>query len=221
VDTKESFMVENHAQEETTFIADENQLTKYLHLCQFIEQHWLELLPSIRVQIKKLNLAADQASVENLAQEILNDAIAQALKNCDKYDPDRPVFPWLRKIAFNQALMLRRRRNLEDQYIALVGDETKKLSAKPGFEQMAEDEMFSLLYRTADVDFDGNLALNDLLALVKTGDREVLGLAFVYGLRGKALAAKLGITEGAAWVRLNRAIVRLREAYIQNQRLSG
>ena len=210
-----------HDQEGTDLIADEKHITGYLQLYQAIEQHWKQLLPSIRVQVKKLNLATDQASVEDMAQEILNEAIAQALQNYAQYDPDRPVLPWLRKIAFNQALMLRRRRNLEDEHITLVGDETKKLSEEAGFEQMTEDEMFGLLYQISNVDFDGKLALNDLLSLVKESDREVLELAFVYSLRGKDLAAKLGISEGAAWVRLSRAIQRLREAYIQNQRLSG
>jgi RNA polymerase sigma factor (sigma-70 family) len=208
-------------QEETDLIVDEQHITGYLHLYRAIEQHWEELLPSIRVQIKKLNLATDPASVEDLAQEILNDTIAQALKNYDKYDSDRPVFPWLRKIAFNQALMLRRRRNLEDEHVTLVADETKKLTEEIDFEKMTEEEMFGLLYHTSNIDFDSKLALNDLLSLVKDSDREVLELAFEHGLRGQDLAAKLGISEGAAWVRLSRAIARLREAYIQNQRLSG
>jgi RNA polymerase sigma-70 factor (ECF subfamily) len=213
--------VDKYDQEETDLIADEDHITKYLNLRRSIEQHWERLLPSIRVQIRKLNLATDPASIEDLVQDILNDAIVQALKNYDKYDPDRPVIPWLRRIAFNQALMLRRRRNLEDQHITLVGDETKRLSGEADSEQMTEDEMFGLLYQTSNVNFDSKLALNDLLSLVKDNDREVLELAFVHGLRGKALAAKLGINEGAAWVRLSRAIARLRDAYIQNQRLSG
>jgi RNA polymerase sigma factor (sigma-70 family) len=211
--------VGKHDREETDLIADDDHITKYLNLRRSIEQHWERLLPSIRVQIGKLNLATDTDSIEDLTQEILNDAIAQALKNYDKYDPDRPVIPWLRKIAFNQALMLRRRRNLEDQHITLVGDETKILSEEARSKQMTEDEMFGLLYQASNVDFDSNLALNDLLSLVKDSDREVLELAFVDDLRGKALAAKLGISEGAAWVRLSRAINRVREAY--NQHLSG
>lgn len=208
-----------HDREETDLITDENQTSNYDILCQAIEQHWKELLPSIRVQIRKLNLATDHDAVEDLAQEILNGSIVQALKNHDKYNPDRPAFPWLRKIAFNQALMLRRRRNLENQHVTLVADETKKLTEQTGSEKMSEDEMFGLLYQTSTTDFDSQLALDDLLSLVKDGDREVLDLAFVHGLRGKALAAKLGISEGAAWVRLSRAVIRLREAYIQKQGL--
>ncbi len=208
-------------EEGSDLIVDENHIKKRLHLQQAIEQQWESLLPSIRIQIKKLNLATDPTSIEDLTQEILNDAIVQALKNYDKYDSDRPLFPWLRKIAFNQALMLRRRRNLEEQHITLVADETNMLTEKMGSEKMTEEEMFGLLYQTSNVNFDDKMTLNDLLSLVKDSDRQVLELTFKQGLRGKALAAKLGISEGAAWVRLSRAIKRLYEAYIQNQRLSG
>lgn len=200
--------------EETDLIVDESQTSNYRLLYQAIEQHWKELLPSIRVQIKKLNLAIDPDSVEDLAQEILNDSIVQALENYDKYNPDRPALPWLRKIAFNQALMLRRRRNLENQHVTLVVDKTKKLTEKTGSEEMAEDEMFDLLYQPSG---HPKYTLDDLLSLVNDTDRQILELVFVHGLRGKSLAAKLGVSEGAAWMKQNRAIARLSEAFMQSE----
>ncbi len=203
-----------HDREETDLIADENQTSNYRILCQAIEQHWKELLPSIRVQIRKLNLATDHNAVEDLAQEILNGSIVQALKNHDKYNPDRPAFPWLRKIAFNQALMLRRRRNLENQHVTLVADETKKLAEQTGSERMSEDEMFDLLYQPSG---PSKYTLDDLLSLVNDTDRQILELVFVHGLRGKSLAAKLGVSEGAAWMKQNRAIARLSEAFMRSE----
>ncbi len=65
----------------------------------------------------------------------------------------------------------------------------------------------------ASEDAVSRLAIEELLSLVGEGSRRVLWLAFVQGLKGKALAAKLGIREGSAHVALNRAKTQLREAY--------
>ena len=87
---------------------------------------------------------------------------------------------------------------------------------------LTEDEMFDLLYQSAgQANSHHQPTLEELLSLVKPSDQEVLRLAFVDGLRGKSLAAALGISEGAAWSRLSRAIARLRKAYFQSKQVSG
>jgi len=58
-------------------------------------------------------------------------------------------------------------------------------------------------------------AAEELLGLVSEPDRQVLRLAIVEGLSGRELAAQLGITEGAARVRLHRAKQQLRRTYSQ------
>ena len=57
--------------------------------------------------------------------------------------------------------------------------------------------------------------LEYLLSLVKESDRLVLQLAFINDLKGKDLAAALGISEGSAYTRKHRALTRLKKAYIQ------
>lgn len=197
---------------------DEHETLKKQRLCQTIDQRWEDLLVSIRAKVRKLKLAVTYEAIEDLAQDILHDTIVQALKNSKQYDLTRPAFPWLRQIAFNQALMLGRRLKYENERTTPIGDAVfRKIADKAGSEMMSEDEIFGLLYQTSNpTDFDSRLALEDLLSLVKDSDREVLELAFVEGLRGKDLAAKLGISEGAAWMRQGRAIGRLREAYLQH-----
>jgi RNA polymerase sigma factor (sigma-70 family) len=69
---------------------------------------------------------------------------------------------------------------------------------------LADDESESAVSR---------LRVEEILSLVGEGPRRVLRLAFVEGLRGKALAARLGIKEGSANVALNRAKAQLRETY--------
>lgn len=61
--------------------------------------------------------------------------------------------------------------------------------------------------------------VEETLALVEESDREVLRLSFCEGLQGAELAARLGVSTGAAYTRKCRAIDRLRRAYIRS--LSG
>ena len=76
--------------------------------------------------------------------------------------------------------------------------------------------MFDLLCSSAETAGSGkHVTMDELLSLVEGNDREVLQLAFVEGLRGKALAERLCISEGAAYTRQSRAIARLRRAYLQ------
>ena len=51
--------------------------------------------------------------------------------------------------------------------------------------------------------------------------RQVLAYAVVQGLRGRELAAALGIAEGAARVRLSRAVGRLKQAYRRTEAAGG
>jgi DNA-directed RNA polymerase specialized sigma24 family protein len=58
-------------------------------------------------------------------------------------------------------------------------------------------------------------AAQELLSLVSESDQQVLRLAVIEGLSGRELAVELGITEGAARVRLHRAKQQLRRVYSQ------
>ena len=78
-----------------------------------------------------------------------------------------------------------------------------------------------LYYRDKQLSTAGQTTFDDLLTLVSDNDQRVLRLAFEGNLRGQSLAAELGISEGAAWARLSRAIKRLREAYAQSERELG
>jgi DNA-directed RNA polymerase specialized sigma24 family protein len=61
------------------------------------------------------------------------------------------------------------------------------------------------------------LEMDELLSLVSDKDQEVLRLAAIDGLRGKSLANRLQISEGAAYTRLNRALTRLAQAYSRSE----
>jgi RNA polymerase sigma factor (sigma-70 family) len=64
-------------------------------------------------------------------------------------------------------------------------------------------------------------AVRTLLALVSPDDQRVLLLGVVCGLDGARLAQELGISRGAARVRLSRARDRLQAAYRQREARHG
>lgn len=204
----------------TTPSHDSDHVWKSQLLGEAIEQHWSDLLVGIRVYIKRFGLAEDRSSVEKLSQEILQDTVATALQRAGNYDPSRPAHPWLLGVAINHIRRWRRTRGYERRHITPVADtpQIRKLTQQLDSEMLTEDEMIDwLYYHGQQLGTAGQITFNDLLSLVSDSDQEVLRLAFEGNLRGKSLAAELGISEGAAWARLSRAIKRLREAYAQSE----
>jgi RNA polymerase sigma-70 factor (ECF subfamily) len=189
-------------------------------LREAIEKHAQDLMGSVRVYVKRLGLATDYASVEALAEEILHDAVVTAFECLDKYDDSKPARPWLRGIAFNEVRRYRRTKQYEHRYFT-PPDETpqvRKWIQQSDGEMLSEDEMFGLLYQSDERHhLQSQLNFDELLKQARDADQEILKLAFVEDLRGKALAAKLGIREGTAYTRLSRAIARVRHVYEQNQ----
>jgi RNA polymerase sigma factor CnrH len=126
------------------------------------------------------------------AEEILQEAVMQAFAKLDMYDPARPVVNWLLGFAINIIRQTRQRQSREAARIGETSFDMGELS----------DRLHSQ-------------AAEELLGLVSEPDQQVLRLAIIEGLSGRELAAQLGITEGAARVRLYRAKQQLRRAYSQ------
>jgi RNA polymerase sigma-70 factor (ECF subfamily) len=69
-------------------------------------------------------------------------------------------------------------------------------------------------------DLETNEQVNLMLAGVAESDRQVLRMAILHELNGDSLARELGVTPGAARVRLHRALNRLRESQIMREWMS-
>mgnify|MGYP002777094025 FL=1 len=182
-----------------------------------IAEHWQSLQGSVQMFIIQLGLSNDHRIIESLAEDILNDVVETALKIADKYNPAYPARPWLRKIAFNKVREQRRKCYRDRSKVIAIADvpQVRRIQSQAA-DLLSEDEMFGMMTQYVDeLDADSPM-LDELLSLVNESDRRTLKLAFVDGLRGKELAANLGIREGAANTRLSRAIDRLRKAYIQS-----
>ena len=187
-----------------------------------VEQHWPDVLIGVRIYIRKFGLSRDRNSDEALARDVLQDAILLALENADKFDPARPARPWILGFALNCLRHARRSEAYERKHIIPVAEIPEVRSAEAESGPLSEDEMFGLLYHSTQSSRppDGP-CLEDLLAPLTDGDRAVLRLHFVHDLRGKDLAAALGMNEGRAWARLSRAKARLRELYQKERTMEG
>jgi RNA polymerase sigma factor (sigma-70 family) len=127
------------------------------------------------------------------AEEIVQEAVAQAFAKVDTYDTARPAVNWLLGFAIN---VIRQTQRDRGRTAAMI-DNTPL------------DQLEDL------VDRIHGLEAQELLSLVSAPDQQILRLAIIDGLSGRELAAELGISEGTARVRLHRAKQQLRQAYAQ------
>lgn len=186
-----------------------------------IEQEWQQLLTGIRIYVSRFGLAADASTVDTVARDILQDTVVTALGQSGNYDPQRLALPWLLGVAINHIRHRRRALGIESRVVP-VADLRLSSSREGDSRSLSTDEIFDLLTQRANARYRPNqLTVNEILSLVNEDDRQILQLAFMEGLRGKDLAAKLGISEGAAWTRTSRALGRLREAYFETAQEKG
>jgi RNA polymerase sigma factor (sigma-70 family) len=187
-----------------------------------IEREWPHLLTGIRIYVSRFGLVTDGSTLEDTAREILHETIATGLTKSAKYNNQKEPLPWLLGIAINHIRHRRRTVGVNSRVVAIANVKLPSRAADKGSTHLSSDEMFDLLTRSANPGFRANqLNAKELLSLVNEEDRKILNLAFIEGLRGKALAAELGISEGAAWARTSRAIARLREAYFDGSKKTG
>ena len=176
-------------------------------LKQFIEQESAALLGSLRLYLNRAGLAAQLTP-----NELLSEVVIEALKHAHRFDPARQPMAWLLGIAANlikrkQADLAKRNRR-EPLARDLFPDAQDLMSDDEIFEQIA-----SHVY---DIHHDDRTTA--LLAGLPEHDQKILRLAVVHELNGEALAQALGITPGAARVRLHRALNRLRDSQIAQER---
>jgi len=156
------------------------------------EDTYSRLYCGIALWVSRLTNARTREEVHAQADEILQEAVMQAFVKLDMYDLARPAVNWLLGFAIN---IIRQTRQRKSREAARIGDTSFDLG-----------ELNDWLHGEG---------ADELLGLVNQPEQEVLQLAIVEEFSGRELGARLGITEGAARVRLLRAIRQLRRAYSQ------
>lgn len=191
-----------------------------------VEKRYSDLRVSVQVMVARSGFVEGQAQINDVADELLNDTIETGLRSADKFDSARSVYSWLMGIAVNKLREMRRDAKNEMKRVSVFddlapeGDDSVEQSGKEEVEDAtAEERIDSALYRSTNRSTleDKASSLDEMLALVKEDEREILRLAIVEGLSGADLAAAFGIREGAAYMRLARAQEHLREKYLSIQ----
>ncbi len=173
---------------------------KQTRLRQFIEEE-------SPVLTRTLGFYLSRAGLTISASELLNEVVVQALEHEDRFNPARQPRAWLLGIGAN---LIRRK---QAELARLNWREPLARDLYPD-DDPGDDEVFDWIAARAGV---GNGAAPDagegvpaLLAGLSPDDARVVRLAVLSGLDGDALARELGVTPGAARVRLHRALSRLR-----------
>lgn len=217
--------------------ADSNTDGPEQQLHDFIRNNAATLRRTLRLYVSRAGLAKGEA-VPDAADEVLQDTVVEALKSAVKFDDAREPMGWLIGIASN--VIKRRRvkaasRRLHEvavQNTAPAGDPSEgpperrsdsdlfdrlaSLSAKYGAVPIhLKHRTVALAQDDVAQNFDADEAVEALLARCSPEDRQVLRLAVLQGLDGRAVARELGVEPTAARVRLHRALKRLRKTLEQ------
>ncbi len=146
--------------------------------------------------------------------DVVQDALAEAQRTLDDYlrDQPLPVYPWLRRLAWQRLVHLHRRH--------VKADRRSLLSEKadgPGLPDASAMLLVDRLIASGTSPSQHALRqevrdrVRATLDELSPNDREVLVLRFLEQLSTAETAAVLGIGEGAVKSRLMRAVLRFRE----------
>lgn len=184
-------------------------------LRQFLQENTPLLLGVIRSYVAHTGLAHGEA-VQATAVDILQDAALEALRHADRLSADMQPRAWFLAIAAN-ILKRKKAEAAKRQQREVLESEMAERAV-----EVEEDDIFDRLVARVqpgpEEGIESDERVTEMLSLVAHDDREVLRLALLNDLDTQSLAKALGITPGAARVRLHRALSRLRAAWNANQR---
>ncbi|WP_052888413.1 RNA polymerase sigma factor [Thermogemmatispora carboxidivorans] len=188
--------------------------TARVELERFLIEHSEMLLQNLRFYVVRLGLAP-AGEAHAVALEVLQEVAVEALAHAARFEPGRQPLAWLLGIGVNVIRRQKAERARRSQRELSPGHLASALALQ---QAPSEQEVFDQLQATTsgpEEEVEAEQAAAALLALVNEEDREVLRLAVVEGCERELLARHLGISPGAARVRLHRALQRLRRAFQQ------
>lgn len=172
-----------------------------------------QLLSHIRLFVGRAKLEGEQTARE-IALEVLQEVVVEALRAEARYDAARSAKAWL--LAFAANVVKRRREKLFRQrsHETVASDLT-------GDGNLTEEQLFDRLVAlrrpgpSPEQEVVGALWLEEMLAALSPDDRRIIELCVLHTMQGAEVAQTLGISPGAARVRLHRALARLRTVWTE------
>lgn len=178
---------------------DENR--NLLH--QFIEREVDALRGILRTYALRLGIATPAES-EQVAAELLSEVTVRALVYADRFNPSRGAMAWLLGIGLN-CIRERRTRGARKEWREIPVRDLAQQSPLNDDELL--DHYASIVDESA---LSAELEAAELLDGLPEADQKIIRLAVIHDLDAETIAHLLGITPGAARVRLHRALKRLR-----------
>ena len=185
-------------------------------LQRFLQENAASLQRILCGYVVKMGLATGK-NVELVAAEVFQDAALETLAHAERFNPQMQARPWFLAIAAN---MLKRHRNAflkRSRFEVLTSDLTRQTARES--EEHALDQMMGMSSTSAGPEqvLVTREGMRELLALVTLEDAQLLHMALIQGWDANALGQVMGLTPGAARVRVHRALHRLRAAWRQSQ----
>jgi RNA polymerase sigma-70 factor (ECF subfamily) len=179
------------------------------------------LLARHRARLRRLiHLRLDPRLVARVdPSDVVQEALAEANRRLDDYlhRAPFPFYPWLRQIALDRLLDLRRH-HLRTRKRSVIYEE-------PGVLDLPDESALELAARLIDLGSSPSRHLlrqelrqrvREAIDRLPAGDREVLVLRHLEQMSVRDIAAVLGVGEGAVRMRLVRALGRLRDGLDQD-----
>jgi RNA polymerase sigma-70 factor (ECF subfamily) len=187
------------------------------YIQRFLQEHTGSLKKILCTYVLRMGLARGE-NVRLVADEAFQDTVLVALAQGARFTQMEQPRSWFLAVAAN--ILKRKRASFARRYRfeVLVSD----LSATPSAFSEAEmlEQVASSNTPGPEQGFESREQVLELLGLVSREDATVLTLALLHELDTQGLARELGVSAGAARVRLHRALKRLRKAW-HEQEASG
>lgn len=194
--------------------AGHSQAQAYLQ--RFLQENARQLQNILCGYVVKMGLASGE-NVELVAAEVFQDAVLETLAHAERFNPNMQARPWFLAIAAN--ILKRHRADYLKRYRfeVLTGDLARQTPEESVGDVL--DQMMGTRGGTSGPEQTviARESARELLALVAPEDAQLLHMALVQGWDASALGQLMGITPGAARVRVHRALSRLRAAWRQEQ----
>lgn len=177
----------------------------------FFQRESENLKSTLRGYVAAAGLATGP-EIADVAADLLQEVVVQAMEIADKFDVSRPPAPWVLKIATH--LVRRRQSKKATQHRRFV-DAHSAPAKDPDGEGHGPDGIFDQIAEASENPeefLSGRQSASYWLDLLSPSDRQVIKSAILCGMDGGELAAALEITPVAARVRLHRAMKRLHKA---------
>lgn len=191
---------------------DDIAIKEYMQ--RFLQEHTSALKKILCTYVLRMSLARGE-NVRLVADEAFQDAVLVAMAQGERFARMEQPRSWFLAVAAN--ILKRKRASFARRYRfeVLVSDLSASSSA------LSEAEVLEQIADTSapgpEQSFETREQVRELLAMVSPEDSLVLTLALLHELDTQSLARELGISAGAARVRLHRALKRLRKAWNEQE----